>query len=719
MREKNGSIAEKSVWDAVKANFKERSCIAYWNYPIFSEDYISRKEPDILILDKELGVIILEVKGLKIDNIVSINGHKWSYRDFYDSEGNPYQQAENQMFSLFDWIKRKSDFSDRVSRRIMVALPYITKDEWASRGFDQLPSVPPILFKEDLEIPHEMMKKIKSTSYSEVPNKMTEEEWHQFKEVFTGKVVAEEYIEGNKPKYSYLYIASNEERLEKDVHYMKKLLQKGMKVIVFTCFSLKKELFEPSFFKKYKDAFLFQYHENLGSYSLDEPLTVIDGIGVDEGFNYKWFNLFPSFNKGQYNIEHAPINEHLAISAGAGTGKTTVMIQRIMFLLAMDEKVTPKDIVMITFTRKSAQEMKQRLKDELLNRFKITGQSRYLVYAEQLPEMNVSTIHSFAKSLIQELGFVLGFGRNVRLKGYKVKRREIIEEVLNTYAENDFLEKGLSEFKHFELVRLVEKYWDEMERKGLTQDEIEKLEWGQGNDEKDNKLNEAFKYIFANCEERFNNVKQSENAITLGDLVRKISQISSEKPDTLKELSYRISYLFVDEFQDSDDVQITLAAKISEMLKAKLFVVGDIKQSIYRFRGADYTAFEQLKKQVSPFHEVPLNINYRTASSLLNKVDAYFKVWGEEGTLTYEEDDRLQSFKISTYGEKEFNIISYSQWKDGEHVDLLIKEIKKSQQLIRQQTPKPKKQKIALLVRTNKQAKKFMIGVRRLTSSRK
>ena len=125
MRKKKGSKAEKVVWDAIKATFKERECLGYLNYPIFSNDFSDRKEPDILLLDKKLGCIVIEVKGITIDQIGAIQGHKWIYQNFYMKEGNPYQQAENQMHSLMDWVKKKNGLADKLSRRVLVALPYI------------------------------------------------------------------------------------------------------------------------------------------------------------------------------------------------------------------------------------------------------------------------------------------------------------------------------------------------------------------------------------------------------------------------------------------------------------------------------------------------------------------------------------------------------------------------------------------------------------------
>ncbi|KAA0755209.1 DNA helicase UvrD [Bacillus sp. BF2-3] len=708
VRKKKGSKAEGIVWESIKENFKERECLGYWNYPIFSADYSGRKEPDILLLDKELGINIIEVKGITIDQIVAIQGHKWVYQNFYMEEGNPYQQAENQMHSLMDWIKEKGDLANKLSRRVLVALPYITKMEWEESGFGRLPSNPPILFKEDLSNKEAFLGRITSVSLSRTNSSLKENEWESLTELIHGGKLPETSGVEEGPKYSLLYIASTETKLLQDKRLFEPLLEKGVKVIILSHFKKKPEWFPIDFYQKFEKAYLFQYFSSKQPYKLAKPIYVIDGAGVDKEFEKHWLDKFPNFNKGQYKVEHSPVEENLTITAGAGTGKTTVMTQRIMFLLAMVPELSLKDIVMITFTRESAQEMKHRLKKELVLRQQVTRQPRYLKYAEELREMNISTIHSFAKSLIKDLGFILGFGRNVQLKGYKVKRKEIISTILNEYvAGRPSNELGLDGFRHYELVKIVESFWDEMESKGLSKKQIADLEW-RGNyssEEVFEKFNDLFTYVFPRCEEEFNQVKRRENAITIGDLVRKISEISSEKPEILKEMPYQFAYLFVDEFQDSDDVQIKLVAQINKMIQARLFVVGDIKQSIYRFRGADYTSFTQLRENVDEaFIEEPLQINYRTSKTLLEKLDCYFMTWGKRGELTYEQQDRLIGNEGSTFGMNEFRVKKYNKWTD-ELKGKVLNEVENAQELVKKQTHESKKKKIALLVRTNKQAK--------------
>ncbi len=144
-----GEVGEKLVWDSVKRAFEQRQCIAYWRYPIFAQGKF-RKEPDILIADYQLGLIVIEVKAIKIEQLVDIQGHRWQYQNFYTEFGNPYQQAERQLFTLLEYSDREPLLSKKITAKAIIALPYITQAQWQQKGFDKLPNCPPILFQEYL-----------------------------------------------------------------------------------------------------------------------------------------------------------------------------------------------------------------------------------------------------------------------------------------------------------------------------------------------------------------------------------------------------------------------------------------------------------------------------------------------------------------------------------------------------------------------------------------
>lgn len=145
---KYGEEGEKIVWQKLQEAFADREGLAYWRYPIFTQTGEARKEPDILIVDQELGIIIIEVKSFLIEQITRINGHLWQYQNYYTSFGNPYQQAENQLFSLLNFCQKEPILKDQISAKVMIALPHITQAQWQSKKFDQLPSQPPILFQD-------------------------------------------------------------------------------------------------------------------------------------------------------------------------------------------------------------------------------------------------------------------------------------------------------------------------------------------------------------------------------------------------------------------------------------------------------------------------------------------------------------------------------------------------------------------------------------------
>jgi superfamily I DNA and RNA helicase len=148
---KSGSEAgEQKVWDAIKNAFSDRNCIGYWRYPIFPKVGEVRKEPDILIADREFGLLIIEVLPVTIDQIVGINDKVWQLQDCDTTEANPYQRVEHQLQALIRYTEREPAINHKVTGRGMVALPLITQEQWQQRGFEQLPNFSNLIFLEQL-----------------------------------------------------------------------------------------------------------------------------------------------------------------------------------------------------------------------------------------------------------------------------------------------------------------------------------------------------------------------------------------------------------------------------------------------------------------------------------------------------------------------------------------------------------------------------------------
>ena len=214
---KDGEKSEEKVWEAVKEVFSKRECIGYWHYPIFSKTGETRKEPDILIADKEFGIVIIEVKSITIDQIVAVNGHQWEFKNFYTNYGSPYQQAENQLYAILGYCDREENIRCQVTGRAIVALPMITEEQWQKKGFDQLPSCPPIIFKNQLGSAT-LLKRIQQATPVVSGKNLLHEQWELMLSVIGGTTVL------RKPPRQTEEIATNGKTRSSIVNIMRERL---------------------------------------------------------------------------------------------------------------------------------------------------------------------------------------------------------------------------------------------------------------------------------------------------------------------------------------------------------------------------------------------------------------------------------------------------------------------------------------------------------------
>lgn len=146
--EGDGSEAEEIVWERLKDALKKEDLLAYYQYPLFSNKNEVKRQPDIVIFHRQWGVIVIEVKGLLIDQVESVKGGKWEVKDYFNKPFiNPGKQVEAQVELLMKKFTSRI-LCGKIPVRIAIALPYITRWEWEKKGFgieDQ-----PILFKDNL-----------------------------------------------------------------------------------------------------------------------------------------------------------------------------------------------------------------------------------------------------------------------------------------------------------------------------------------------------------------------------------------------------------------------------------------------------------------------------------------------------------------------------------------------------------------------------------------
>lgn len=700
-----GHEAELIVWGKMEKIFAERESFGFLHFPMFGESHSYRREIDVLIVDREIGVTVIEVKGISIRQIQNISGKVWTCKKGDETFTiEPYAQAERQMDMLCRNLEEEPLFYRNLGRRAIVALPYITRQEWAEHGYEGMLHIPPILFKEDLD-DIGLMNRLKRINVQSQPRNLVEAAWSTMRRRFSvmdnpvSKPSAEQVLE-SKGVFSLTYFLPDPMSVDAHEPSIRSALQEGKKVYVFSSSNLSPQFIEES--RAFIDAHQLQ-HVQLDAVCNPYGFACIKNGTLTEPLKelVKGCELF---NHGQYSAVHAAVRDNLKIMAGAGTGKTHVMIDRIMYLLE-SEGVELKDIVMITFTNDSTDEMRRRFQDRMLTMFSLTRRKRYLELAEDVKNMQISTIHSYSKSILTHLAHEIGFGRGVKIRSYIRVKDQIIERLTDEYLSKESSAGGLdglfeSDLEHHHITRTIRKFWDEMEKKGLTREEIEALDWGDAEEELHVTLHDLFRYVFSRCEAELERVKRNDNAIDMGDMIRKLRWFTDNKKMNQLE-SHK--HLFVDEFQDSDNTQIELVASLHAQLGYTIFVVGDVKQSIYRFRGADYTSFERLEDKLeSSIPEVRLNQNYRTNSSLLDQLDELFSRWGDDGSglLPYSEKDRLVGMRRTSQNESELQVIDVKRYEVDKTILGRVRE--GLEEIAGEQ-----KEKVALLVRTNKQAKEI------------
>lgn len=467
------------------------------------------------------------------------------------------------------------------------------------------------------------------------------------------------------------------------------------------CEALRKEF--PGFVKEF---FLQVYDISDMEGVSDIPSSkVIDGIGISDKYStlFDWFerNIYV-FNTAQYRVEHCKETENIVVKASAGTGKTTVMIDRILYLMHMIPGLNMSEIYMITFTNEATNQMNDKLQEKLLSKYSLTKNKKYLSWLEQQSQMHISTIDSLAYDLFRRFGTGIGFGRDLEIQPMEKDRKDLIKDILSdclNERESIMTQIGMT---YSEASRLIDDYWRELTRKGYTINEILEKDWGNAELEPIvANFQKTLCEVLKQFEKRYGQLKLDANAISINDLFFDFGHYLLDKQLECSGLDMR--YLFVDEFQDTDATQIRTFASLAQTIGARLFVVGDIKQSIYAFKGATDEAFDILESEMKGnLCYYSLRNNYRTCANIMKVMEKYFFAWSDEGLLRYEES--VRPFKKDT-GEVYMEMV----YKKDEIPVLTINAIEQALQELELDVRSGKKKvsektKVAVLVRGNKKA---------------
>ena len=285
------------------------------------------------------------------------------------------------------------------------------------------------------------------------------------------------------------------------------------------------------------------------------------------------------------------------IVAGAGTGKTTVISQKIAHLIS-EQGVGPEHILAMTFTDKAAGEMDKRV-SSLVD----------IGYAD----LHISTFHAFCQRLLEQYALDIGLPNRFRVltqtDAWLLVRDHIYEFDLDYYRP-----LGNPGAHIHELIRHFSKCKDEL----ITPDaylayaESVKLDNDDVHTDEKNRLTEV-----ANAYHIYNQLLLKKSALDFGDLIFHAVRLLRERPALLADLKKKYTHILVDEFQDVNWSQYELVRMLTNKDSA-LTVVGDDDQSIYAFRGASVSNILRFKEDFPSAKEVVLNINYRSGQEILD-----------------------------------------------------------------------------------------------------
>ncbi len=344
----------------------------------------------------------------------------------------------------------------------------------------------------------------------------------------------------------------------------------------------------------------------------------------------KTANHGPGLNPQQRKAART-IDGPMLVLAGAGSGKTRVITEKIAYLIG-ECGISPSRIAAVTFTNKSAQEMKTRVKK--------------LVGGKGSRGLRVSTFHRLALNILQEehteLGYKAGF--SVFAGGDCIT---VLSELLKVTGE-----RGLdaAESAHWQI--------SQWKNDGIMPDQAPLIA------EDDRQLGIAKLYS------QYQRQLHAYNAFDLDDLILQTAHLFSTREDVLQKWQHKIHYLLVDEYQDTNAVQYQIVKLLADKRQC-LTAVGDDDQSIYAWRGAKPENLVQLEKDFPSIQIIKLEQNYRSTSRILKLANELIKnnphvhekrLWSDMGMgesvrliqCTSEEDEgervcmELQSHKIQS-----------------------------------------------------------------------
>lgn len=337
------------------------------------------------------------------------------------------------------------------------------------------------------------------------------------------------------------------------------------------------------------------------------------------------------------------------VLAGAGSGKTKVLTERIVNLI--NNGVSPYNILAITFTNKAAREMRERV---------------YNSIEEEANKIFIGTFHSLGLKIVRENASVIGYSNNVTI---------LDRDDVNTLIKRFMKELNL-DTDHYPVKSILNKI-SFAKNEGLSPEEFDKFAKAP--------LDMAACKVY----EMYESALKRSNSVDFDDLLILPLRIFKKDKSVLEKYQEHFKYILVDEYQDTNMVQYDMCKLLASKYR-NLFVVGDMDQSIYSFRFANYMNVINFEKDNKDAKVIVLDENYRSTNNILNAANDVIKnnkerkeknLWSSKG-----DGDKIKYIRCDNEQEEASTVVRLTK-------ELLDKGEKPSE--------------IAVLYRTNGQSRVF------------
>lgn len=293
-------------------------------------------------------------------------------------------------------------------------------------------------------------------------------------------------------------------------------------------------------------------------------------------------NMLDKLNERQKEAVLATEGPVLVL-AGAGSGKTTVLVNRIAYMIS-EKHIRPWNILAITFTNKAAREMKDRI-ERLLG--------------DTAKDMWIGTFHSVCVRILRSCIDLLGYSRDFVIYD-TADTKTVMKECLR---ELDIDEKS---FPVRNVLSIISNAKNDL-MDATTFENVYKSDYRMS--------------IIAKIYYRYQTKLRKNNAVDFDDIILNTVKILSENPDVLSKYQDKFQYILVDEYQDTNNSQYLLINLLAQANR-NLCVVGDDDQSIYKFRGANIGNILNFEDDYSDVQKITLDQNYRSTQNILDAANS-------------------------------------------------------------------------------------------------